>query len=431
MKHKKLFIIIFLTLIVFSALPVQATEGRSLNTAFPEIRLPDGKNYSPQTESTSVPKYIAYIYYFLIMISGLLALGILITGGLGYIISSGSPEKMKDAKDKIFAALLGMLILFGSWILLYNINPELVSFNLPELRPIITELTPGILLCKDYADVTQAWDKTLEFNDRNTTDERKRELKEQLDKIYKEISFNCYTVISSGDIRGDMDNKVKFIYAIPRLFFNKEAGEWWYEEYGAIIYNESGYKGASFPVVSHLIDPSAAATTYGLEIPIKDYEWINPSSIKPFKLDYSPDVNGKVTLYSDHNLSGSSFNYAADDNFNLDRSVFPDNPDLSLATYWSEFDLDTPPLSMKIEGDVLATLITEDYRSETFEQSIYNNLEDYVNIVDTVACKEYDSKEKYETTVYEGSSFGGGFVKKQMCHKPAAVRLFLISGKTY
>ena len=114
MRYKKLFIIIFLAFIVLGTLPVQAAEGKDLDTAFPEIKIPNKGDFSPQKVTTSVPDYVAYLYYALIGISGLLALGVLISGGLQYILSSGRPDEIKNAKDRIFAALLGLLILFGS-----------------------------------------------------------------------------------------------------------------------------------------------------------------------------------------------------------------------------------------------------------------------------------------------------------------------------
>jgi hypothetical protein len=69
---------------------------------------------------------VKYIYNFFVMIGGLAALGMIIYGGVQYLTSSGSPAKTGAAKDKITSALLGLLLLLGSYILLNLLNPDIL-----------------------------------------------------------------------------------------------------------------------------------------------------------------------------------------------------------------------------------------------------------------------------------------------------------------
>ena len=48
------------------------------------------------------------------MIIGIVVLGALIYGGFRYLTSAGKPAAMADAKDQIFSAFLGLIILFSA-----------------------------------------------------------------------------------------------------------------------------------------------------------------------------------------------------------------------------------------------------------------------------------------------------------------------------
>jgi hypothetical protein len=87
-------------------------------------------------------EFIRNIYIFFLSISGMLAFFVLIWGGVQRVINAGNPEKIKDADEWIKGALWGLLLLFGAWVLLYTINPNLVKLELPKLQPIKVEERP-------------------------------------------------------------------------------------------------------------------------------------------------------------------------------------------------------------------------------------------------------------------------------------------------
>lgn len=91
--------------------------------------------------SFTLPTYVKYVFTFFIGISGLIAFGVLIWAGIIYLTSAGNVDKMKEAREKIFSAFLGISILLGSYILLSTINPQLVVFSFPPL-PNIPAIEP-------------------------------------------------------------------------------------------------------------------------------------------------------------------------------------------------------------------------------------------------------------------------------------------------
>ena len=285
---KKFFAIVIVSIMLFSLAGFTFAQrtGRDLEIEYPEI-----EEFKPEQVTAPVTEYFKYIFNFFVWISGLIALVVLVQAGLSYLTSAGNPEAMNDAKSKIAAALLGILILFGSYLILTTINPDLIAFHLPRLKPIISKLPTGVLLCKEEMLVMKAWDLTEDFekadsmkDEQKRVDEQRR-IKEELDIIFKEITDQCYTASSKGDIRGDFDNKVKFIYFIPHTWTD---GDWKYEtEYGAIVYEDRDFGGKSYAVVSHLKDSNGGWRPYEKEV--LTGLGFGLSSIKPFQLIYEPN----------------------------------------------------------------------------------------------------------------------------------------------
>jgi len=108
-----------------------------------EIDYPNLPNaVTPQTTTTPAVIYFKYIFNLLIFIITT-ASGILILRGFYLIISAPSPEKVSQAKKSIQTAALGAAVLVSAWLILYTINPQLVTFYLPPLREInISPINP-------------------------------------------------------------------------------------------------------------------------------------------------------------------------------------------------------------------------------------------------------------------------------------------------
>ena len=112
--RKNLISIIF---ILFLFLP---TISLALELNYPEIgglKIELGMN---------INQLVAWIYYFIISIGGIAAFLMLVWGGVQYLTSAGNPAQIRDAKDRIFSAILGLVIIFSSYLILKVINPELL-----------------------------------------------------------------------------------------------------------------------------------------------------------------------------------------------------------------------------------------------------------------------------------------------------------------
>lgn len=100
-----------------------------------EINYPEILGFKPKI-GIGLEDYVKYIFNFSIIASGLIALASLIWGGILYLYSAGDPSKLKEAKEQVSGAVIGLTILLSSYLLLSTINPELLILKLPEIIPV-------------------------------------------------------------------------------------------------------------------------------------------------------------------------------------------------------------------------------------------------------------------------------------------------------
>jgi len=84
-------------------------------------------------QSGDLGQCVADIYRWSLTLVGIAAFVQIIIAGFSYITAAGNVGQASSAKSKISGALLGVVILFSSYIILNTINPDLVggSFSLP------------------------------------------------------------------------------------------------------------------------------------------------------------------------------------------------------------------------------------------------------------------------------------------------------------
>lgn len=92
-----------------------------------------------KTVDIGIGRYIRGVYLFGLGFAALLAMGMIVFGGIIYIISRGNPSKITEAKEIIQGAIYGLLLLIGAYVILYNVNPNLVGLNTLDIK----EVRPG------------------------------------------------------------------------------------------------------------------------------------------------------------------------------------------------------------------------------------------------------------------------------------------------
>jgi len=88
-------------------------------------------NIGGATEVRNIGDYIQTVYTYGVSVAGVIAAVTMVIGGFQYL--TGHP---KEGKSKIHRSLLGLTLVFGAYVILLTINPDLVRLTLPKV-PII------------------------------------------------------------------------------------------------------------------------------------------------------------------------------------------------------------------------------------------------------------------------------------------------------
>lgn len=88
-----------------------------------------------------IANYIEGLYRFMVGIAGILAAIMIIWAGITWLTAAGNPEKIGGAKKRLASAAMGLILVLGSYVILYVINPDLVF-----LKPLRIKTAQRVLL---------------------------------------------------------------------------------------------------------------------------------------------------------------------------------------------------------------------------------------------------------------------------------------------
>jgi len=131
-KQNILEIILFLIILIIGFLSFYSTSF-----AYTLLE-PLGKGI--ETVGTDMGSYLDRMFKLMIGMASALAILMIVIGGIQYI-SSFVPSAKENAKNRITAALLGLVLALASWLILYTINPDLLNFNLDVEKTTTAEDT--------------------------------------------------------------------------------------------------------------------------------------------------------------------------------------------------------------------------------------------------------------------------------------------------
>lgn len=114
---------------------------------------PLGKNTSIDTDGESIADYLKYIFKFGIGLAGLLAVIMLIIGGVKYMGSDSFFNK-EEARSSMSNALIGLLIALSSFLILNTLNPDLVNLKLNINKEEITLDWQEAISESSYSQIT-------------------------------------------------------------------------------------------------------------------------------------------------------------------------------------------------------------------------------------------------------------------------------------
>lgn len=98
-----------------------------------QVPLP-GMSKTITIDENSLGNYIKVIYNYAIAIVGIVsALAMMIAGAI-WITAGGNASRVDDAKSRIGSALTGLVLAMTSYLILYTVNPDLITFRPLDIK---------------------------------------------------------------------------------------------------------------------------------------------------------------------------------------------------------------------------------------------------------------------------------------------------------
>lgn len=104
----------------------------------------------PSGGVVDISAYLVGLYNFLLSIVGILAVIMLIIGGMRYITAAGSGGSVTGAKESIRDALLGLILALMSWVIVSTINPDVLYLRQPGAAFNKSDATQTALIGRCY-----------------------------------------------------------------------------------------------------------------------------------------------------------------------------------------------------------------------------------------------------------------------------------------
>lgn len=96
-------------------------------------------------------EFIAFIYRYGTWAATIIAVFIVLIGGIQWMVSGGNSAMIDSAKKRIGGAIMGLILLALSYTILNTLNPYLVNFRLPNVW-LVNELELSPPLCSQLRD---------------------------------------------------------------------------------------------------------------------------------------------------------------------------------------------------------------------------------------------------------------------------------------
>lgn len=97
---------------------------------------PTDSSGNKQCSTTWIAQYVSSIYKYAVAVVGILAVVVMMFGGARWIVSGGNASAITDAKAWIASSLTGLILILTSYIILYTVNPGLVSYKAMSLQEV-------------------------------------------------------------------------------------------------------------------------------------------------------------------------------------------------------------------------------------------------------------------------------------------------------
>lgn len=108
--------------------------------------------------STLLPAYVSGVYKFLVPLMAMVAVVILMVGGIQYILAHGNMDQVKKAQSRMSNAVVGLILLLAAYNIGFLIDPNVVKFGALTIESIEEEPIEVAESIASYGTVTEISD---------------------------------------------------------------------------------------------------------------------------------------------------------------------------------------------------------------------------------------------------------------------------------
>lgn len=109
-----------------------------LNVPIPGLDFGDTITYDAEgnLQANFLAKYIDALYRFMIVAMSIVAVVMMMIGGLQYILARGHADAVKKAKERMANSVIGVILLLAAYNIAFLINPDTVRFESLKIKTI-------------------------------------------------------------------------------------------------------------------------------------------------------------------------------------------------------------------------------------------------------------------------------------------------------
>lgn len=148
-----------------------------LEIIIPDLKFTELKNTVDQYGNIQVPwigEYIKAIYNLAVTVASILGVVMLIREGLRIVLSAGGDEKVQGYKN-IGRVLTGLVLAWLSYVILYNLNSDLVGFRALNVKYVSEDaIPPDDTSEASTTDITDTAKQLTEYYKKNPTSTNSR-----------------------------------------------------------------------------------------------------------------------------------------------------------------------------------------------------------------------------------------------------------------
>ena len=164
MNKKLIFILSLLILSSVITTSVLADNCYTFETGIPFIAK-KGECKAPSGLTNMIVSLIPILF----RIAGVLAFVMIVYAGFQYATSGGDTSKQKDAQDRIINAIIGLVLLFVFYLIIYTINPDILNIQelslLPPAQPSTAPFTSTNIDLDNFIKIAKSFtdNRKIEF----------------------------------------------------------------------------------------------------------------------------------------------------------------------------------------------------------------------------------------------------------------------------